>query len=409
MYYLAIILILFAPVVGYANYIIVDCTPQPCTITNIPVSNPPVVPFVIEGHGKNAVGGYGAPTVLVDRMDDPATAVPGTLRYAVGLTTPRHIIFDVTGPIQIDRTRAGLNLKGGHVTVDGGLNGVTIEGGTLGIIESETIIHNMRIRLGLGTSYTKDAISIGANVIGNNLSNIVLDHCSLSWSEDELLGINSNNGDVSGVTIQHSILSEPLGTAEPPGHAFGSLVHGLQNHLEVTYYHNIMANAVGRVPETTQGTVDVVNNVIYNIRHGWSRFGSNYNPVISNVMNNYYQVGPDTVNPVSITVDEETAFATSSSIFIDGNFHSTLAPNAAPEEQMGLVGHKGLDGSPTMTRNVDFVTSPLPHMLTIIQSASEAYTSVLATAGTPNRDVTDLRTVNSIINDSGAIVATPPL
>ena len=125
------------------------------------------------------------------------------------------------------------------------------------------VIRYLRIRPGASTALSSnvDALLIRGG------RNIIVDHCSLSWATDEVL---NTWYDVENVTIQWSIVSEALrrSTHAEGAHSMGMLV-GDAGAQGISVHHNLFAHNNARNPAVkTTGTVDVVNNVIYNYGSG---------------------------------------------------------------------------------------------------------------------------------------------
>lgn len=96
------------------------------------------------------------------------------------------IVFDVSGIIRINErlvfsknlTIAGQTAPGNGVVIYG--NGVSFSGA------NDIIVRHLRIRMGTSGDGGKDAAGIA------NGSNMIFDHCSVSWGKDETFSINSD-------------------------------------------------------------------------------------------------------------------------------------------------------------------------------------------------------------------------
>lgn len=213
-----------------------------------------------EGFGANARGGRGGDVYCVTNLAD---AGPGSLRY--GLETaigPRTILFKVSGNISL---RSNLVVSRPRLTIAGQTapgDGICIRDSTLSIQADDIIVRHLRCRLGTNNLVQDDAL----NVIGG--SNIIIDHCSASWSVDEVLSVV---GHAENVTVQWCFISESLNrsihTKGP--HGFGSLIRSRTNAFN-TFHHNLFAHNNSRNPRpgTYSNTyiqrLDFRNNVIYN-------------------------------------------------------------------------------------------------------------------------------------------------
>ena len=122
----------------------------------------------------------------------------------------------------------------------------------------------------------------------SNAENVMVDHCSVSWTFDE--GVNIYHGS-KNITIQWCLISESLHNSPlRNGHGFAASLGGMNS----SYHHNLFANNAGRNPsiagETSAPTInlDFRNNVIFN----WQKRRLDGRPESINVVNNYYKAGP---------------------------------------------------------------------------------------------------------------------
>ena len=168
-----------------------------------------------EGHGRYTTGGRasnGTTKVYhVTNLNDSGT---GSLRWALSQSGPRTIVFDVAGYIDL---KSQLNIPG-NTTIAGQTApypGITLRYYTVYLNGSNIIIRFIRSR----RSQVKD-VDDGADAIwGRQKSNIIIDHCSFSWSIDEIASFYDNNN----FTLQWSSLGESLNNA---GHGKGAHGYG---------------------------------------------------------------------------------------------------------------------------------------------------------------------------------------
>lgn len=168
-----------------------------------------------------------------------SASVPGTLPYAVsanGPAGPRFVTFRVSGviPATIEILRANLTIAGqtspGGITVRGlYCDNVFTPGNTC----NNLIIRNIRSR------QNEDALRL------QGPKNVVIDHCSFGNATDETVQISN----ASNITIQNSILAEPIGDHYQYGGMlinYSSTEYNLDN---LSIHHNLFARLGGRMPE----------------------------------------------------------------------------------------------------------------------------------------------------------------
>lgn len=240
-----------------------------------------------EGFGRYTTGGRGGTVYHVTTLEDNNSA--GSLRYAVNQRGKRIIVFDVGGTITLKST---LSLKNGDITIAGQTapgDGICVTGYPFQINANNVIIRYMRFRVG-NENVTANGAD-GWDGLGSlDQKNIIVDHCSVSWSIDECCSFSG----CSNITLQWSLVSQSLVNA---GHGKGA--HGYGGNWGgsgASYHHNLLAHHGSRTPRlgprpTTQKDerMDMRNNVIYNFG-GNGCYGGEGMKV--NIVNNYYQPGP---------------------------------------------------------------------------------------------------------------------
>ena len=240
-------------------------------------------------------GGDGGATIAVTTLADGG---PGSLRAALSMGGRRHIVFKVGGEIFI---KAPLTILNPNVTVAGETApspGITILGDKVRVRTSDVILRDIRLRVGeLPGSSPADRRGIGIDNgdHGANVSNILIDHCSVAWGIDEDIDVWGEG--IRNVLIRNSIIAETLRhSIHPKGaHSMGMLIgKGVQN---VVVEDNFFISNQYRNPVIDAGvSAVVVNNLIYNPgTNAFHIYGKpDAGPTLVSVVGNLVVAGPDT-------------------------------------------------------------------------------------------------------------------
>ena len=235
-----------------------------------------------EGAGAQTVGGRGGRVIEVTNLDDSG---PGSLRAAVEATGPRIVVFRIGGTI---RLQSPLKIKEPYITIAGQTapgGGIALRDYQLSIDADQVILRFLRVRLGDTTGEDMDAIGSRYH------KNIIIDHCSASWSVDECVSVYRGED----VTVQWCLISESLRESvhDKGAHGFG----GIWGGQRASYHHNLLAHHSSRNPriagrEPFTQFVDLRNNVIYN--WGYNSVYGGEGDVRINLVNNVFKPGPAT-------------------------------------------------------------------------------------------------------------------
>ena len=201
-----------------------------------------------EGHGRYVQGGRGGKVIHVTNLNDKGT---GSFRAAVSGSDKKIIVFDVAGviPLASDLT------IGANTTILGQTApspGITLRYYTVRP-ESNCIIRFIRIRRG-----EEKNVNDGADATWQrNKTGIIFDHCSFSWSIDEVASYYDNNN----FTMQWCTVAESLTN---PGHSKGAHGYGgIWGGKLASFHHNIIAHLMNRGPR------------FCGARYGWTGYTSN--------------------------------------------------------------------------------------------------------------------------------------
>jgi hypothetical protein len=161
-----------------------------------------------EGFGSTTPGGRGGAVLEVTSLDDHG---PGTLRAALEAKGPRLVVFRVGGVIALEKQ---LEVREPFLTIAGQTapgDGVELLHAGLVIWTHDVVVQHLRVRPGNVTTVEpddNDAIQVNGEPDGTGGAfNVVLDHVSASWGEDEVLQTYFG---VHDITVSWSIISEGL-------------------------------------------------------------------------------------------------------------------------------------------------------------------------------------------------------
>ena len=372
-----------------------------------------------EGFARHITGGRGGTVYHVTNLNDSGT---GSLREALGKSGKRTIVFDVSGTINL---ASDLKISKGDVTVAGQTapgDGITLANYTVTVAADNVIIRFVRFRRGNAVN-----INDGADAIwGRQRKNIMLDHCSFSWSIDEVASFYDNRT----FTMQWCTIAEALTNAghDKGAHGYG----GIWGGKEASFHHNFLLHLQNRVPRfngarynwsgydtskypnTIQAErVDFRNCVMFNWGTGGCYGGPGGGYV--NMVNNYYKAGPATTNKTRVTQISKSDSGNggdnpfpgyTSRYYINGNYVTAAGENAENYDWQGVVYDSGLptvNGVKCVNDSKNYygegagnipikIEEPIDAGEVTTHSATVAFEKVLAYAGASyRRDAVDAR------------------
>jgi pectate lyase len=353
-----------------------------------------------EGFGTRTRAGRGGKALVVTSLADSG---PGTLREALADPSPRTIVFAVGGVIEL---KAHLSIERPFATIAGQTapgDGVVLKDFGIVISTNDVLLQHLRIRPGNRGAVRvdhNDAIAIlGPTGNAKGAYNVVIDHVSASWGEDETISTWFGPHDI---TVSWSIISEALSRSRHPKHSHSAGLMVGDRSDRTSIHHNLLAHNDFRNPLIAAGgTHDVVNNVVYD----WGALVTQViedAPTKVNVVGNYYRSGRSSQSPYPIFVDAYQP-AQTPQLFVAANVVHDRVPSDN-DWDMVQYGWKG-KGAPVRFRApARFTTAPIT-----ISSAHEAFSAVLAGAGAtlPRRDSTDARVVAEVETGTGRIIDSP--
>ncbi len=375
-----------------------------------------------EGGGMYTTGGRGGKVIHVTTLEDLSTE--GSLRWAVTQDYARTIVFDVAGTITL---KSPLIISKPNCTIAGQTapgDGICIKGRYTQVTANNVIIRFIRFRLGDEDSGIGDSDDC---IWGRYLNNIVLDHCSMSWSVDECASFYSN----SNFTMQWCIIAESMKNSvhSKSSHGYG----GIWGGENASFHHNILAHHDSRNPRfdhphiyqnhTTpahRGVIDFRNNVVYdwgsNVSYGGEGYGSGKGTGI-NMVGNYYRPGTSSTDR-KYFMDSYAVYASCSScgtnidegyplLYMSGNTNSKYS-DISSDNASGIYWHNGSGHANYQETASAALAVKGPNgetCYTTTHSSEAAKTAVCNYAGASlSRDAVDKRTANDVLNGKGQII-----
>jgi len=233
-----------------------------------------------EGYGKYTSGGRGGKVITVTNLNDSGE---GSLRHAIEQRGPRMVVFAIDGTIEL---QSKLVIENDSITIAGQSapgDGICIKNFPLYVKANNVIIRYIRSRMGDKHEAEDDAMG------AIRVKNLIIDHCSLSWSTDECLSVyNSENVTVQWCMVTHSLSKS---VHSKGAHGFG----GIWGGCGATFHHNLLAHHSSRNPRFASDgchPVDFRNNVVYNWGFKSAYGGGRHGKI--NFVANYYKPGPAT-------------------------------------------------------------------------------------------------------------------
>ncbi|QXD14466.1 chitobiase/beta-hexosaminidase C-terminal domain-containing protein [Rhodocaloribacter litoris] len=343
-----------------------------------------------EGFGAFTAGGRGGAVYRVTTLadyDEDEPPVPGSLRAAVEAEGPRTIVFRVAGYIALKRP---LEIHHPHLTLAAQTapgEGITLKNYGVEVYASDVILRYLRVRPGDTAHREQDAI----NVRGRN---VIIDHCSVSWSTDEALSVI---GAADDVTIQWCLIAESLNRSvhHKGAHGYGSLLTATG---DVSIHHTVYALHESRNPRPKDVRLDFRHNLIYGYGNE-----AGYNGEDVTRMN---YVG-NVVWPLAHSHDPACGFrigGRQTRVFVDGN-RLGYGPSVRRDEAL-LCTTRDLRGEDVLAAVTVDVPFPAPSVTP--DPAATLPARLLAGAGAvlPARDAVDRRVMELIRDGRGRIIDT---
>ncbi|HWK52228.1 MAG TPA: hypothetical protein VNR40_20175, partial [Steroidobacter sp.] len=362
----------------------------------------PVIPGAL-GHGISTPAGRGG-TVI--RVTNTNASGAGSLKACVDASGPRVCVFEVSGTITLPDD---LTVRNRYITIAGQTApspGITLRGSGLLIKASDVLVQHIRVRPGDATGGeppgNRDALKIEAPREAP-ISNVVVDHCTFTWSLDEIASAWQYWDNIS---LLNNIFAEPLhDSIHPEGkHGFGVLIGPVDG--SATLAGNLFANMESRNPMTAASRTVIVNNLIYNWANSAIDLQSRGLVTQNSVVGNVFVRGPDTWSnkaPVGFRADAST-LRSGAKVFLSDNL---LQGGASTSDAWASSVAGSIYGSLNVANFKS--TAPLAwpaSMTTLPTSENVVRDHVLKYSGArpADRDAVDTRIINQTRNGTGRMI-----
>ena len=356
-----------------------------------------------EGGGMYTTGGRGGKVIHVTTLADSGS---GSLRDALSESGPRTIVFDISGIIEL---KSNIQIKNGDVTIAGQTapgDGICIKNYSVEVCADNVIIRFVRFRMGDEAKNENDALW------GRYHSNIIIDHCSMSWSTDECSSFYANQF----FTMQWCILTESLKISVhgKGSHGYG----GIWGGKEASFHHNLLSCHDSRNPRidhpqiydnyvsTHRGNVDYRCNAVYNWGDNVTYGGEDG---WFNVINNYYKPGPASkdrkyfVDAYGSYVKDGKVYADKyPELYLSGNVNSKHPEMEAANDVSTIYWHNGSEYgnyNTLLNKSLHLLGPQNKPVYTTTHTAEGAFNLICQYAGASHdRDVVDERACTDAMN-----------
>lgn len=357
-----------------------------------------VIPGV-STHGITTTAGRGG---TVHRVINLNADGAGSLKACVDGQGPRVCVFEVSGTIRLPDD---LTLRNPNITIAGQTApspGIMLRGAGVSVQTSDVLIQHIKVRPGDDAAgeppINRDGLKI-QGAPGTTISNIIIDHCSFSWSLDEVASAWQNWNNIS---LINNVFAEPLhDSIHPEGrHGFGVLIGPVDGNA--TLAGNLFASTQARNPMTAATRTVIVNNVIYNWANGATDLQSRGAVTQNSVVGNVFLRGPDTASgstPIGLRADAST-LRSGARVFLSDNHAGEVTSD--PWSVAGAI-----YGSLTLASFRSSTPVAWPAGMTTLPTANNVVRErVLGFAGArpADRDSVDSRIVAQVRSGTGRMI-----
>src|SRR6187455_3596074 len=367
----------------------------------------PVIPGAA-GFGMDTNAGRGGTVYRVTNLNADGA---GSLKACIDATVPRTCVFEVSGAIHIT---SDLTIRNGQLRIAGQTApspGIMIRGAAIKIFGSDVLIQHIRVRTGDDPNGPNPDNRDSLKIEGSSkkpVNNVVIDHCSFSWSIDE---IASTWGPHDNISFTNNIFAEPLneslhpqydGTGVMP-HGYGVLF-GQSENSSITFVGNLMAHIVERNPLSRAAELVMVNNLVYNREDTDLDLQSEDGRVSkSSLVGNEFLRGPNLnsdAKPIFVRTNGAYSLLPGSRVYV----HDNRAPDTGSSYSALVT----LTGGNVIPNLMTQTTVPVWNSGLVARKTTDSavYSRVLSYAGArpTDRDSVDKRIVASVRNRTGKII-----
>jgi len=368
----------------------------------------PVIPGAA-GYGTDTPAGRGGTVYKVTNLNASGT---GSLKACIDGSTPRVCVFEVSGVIKIT---ADLMIRYPYITIAGQTApspGIMLRGAALKIATHDVLVQHIRFRAGddpVGPDPSnRDSLKLEGTDT-NPVKNVVIDHCSVSWSVDEDASIW---GPHDNITFSNDIFAEPLHDSIHPNddgtccqlHGYGVILDSSASGGHVTMVGNLIAHSADRNPLARSRELVFVNNLVYDRQDvDYDGQTDKSRTTKSTILSNLFLKGPSmgrATKPIYLHTAGAFSLVSGTKVYVYDN----LAPDSGSSGSQ-LVSYAGGD---IISGLVSTTTMPTWNsgLKYVANGNNGVYNSVLANVGArpTDRDSVDKRVVQSVRARTGSLI-----
>jgi len=367
----------------------------------------PVIPNTV-GFGLDTPAGRGGTVYRVTNLNADGA---GSLKACIDGTTARVCIFEVSGTIKLTQD---LQVRNDKLTIAGQTApspGIMLRGAALVIHASDVLVQHIRIRAGddsVGPAPdNRDSLKIEGSD-ARPVKRVVIDHCSFSWSVDEVASVWGAHDYIS---FLNNIFSEPLHDSIHPDYdGTGRIVHGFGVLLgsspaggRVTMIGNLMAHQTQRNPLSRARELVFVNNMVYD-REGrdFDAQSEKSRTTKTSVVGNVFLQGPSnnsTTKPVYIRTAGDYKLYAGSKVYVAQN-HADSGDSTS--QIVALAGGDVIAGLLSTTTAPVWING----LKAVSPANNSVYYSILKNVGArpADRDSVDKRIIDHVKTRGGGTI-----